>query len=73
MFSRLDEEQEAAVRAIAREEVASLCGLVLRRLGQPAYENESPAGDVDTRRLLREVFGEALNDFGKTQTGPGPT
>lgn len=51
-------------REIAREEVASLCGMILRRL------QDFDHGAVDQRDLSR-VFGEALRDFGVTELEPG--
>ena len=58
----LEPWQVDAVRAIAREEVASLCGLVLRR-----SQNK---GGLLTRVELASVFGEALKDF-TTEDEPG--
>lgn len=49
-LTRADEVREIA-RKIAREEIASLCGLVLRRLGGAP------------NRDLEQIFGEALADF----------
>lgn len=60
---------EAIVRQIAREEVASLCGLVLRRLEDVAYLEHRSAG-LSTG--LKEIFGEALRDFSQTPSEPGP-
>lgn len=66
------EEEAAAVvikmmRDIAREEVASLCGLVMRRLEDydPLRDAPSP---VDT---LQSIFGEALRDFSGNTNEPG--
>lgn len=56
---------ERAARQIAREEIASLCGLVLGRLG------ELDPGVVD-RRDLAVIVGEALRDFGGSIDEPGP-
>jgi len=58
--------EEAAIRAIARAEIASLCGLVLRRV-QDINMHPGPLRDE-----LAEVFGEALRDFGATEDEPGP-
>ncbi len=66
-------EGEFFVRQIAREEIASLCGLVLNRIS--ASYDESPAmHNYDHRayQVLRSVFGEALRDFGGTSQEPGP-
>lgn len=63
-----DEEVMAALRAqmrlVAREEVASLSGLVLRRL-----QGLGP-GVVD-RNEVASIFGEALRDFGGTREESG--
>lgn len=58
-------------REIAREEIASLAGLVLRRLGGLG----SQAPDIHGERVfasVRSVFGEALRDFSQTTGEPGP-
>lgn len=52
------------IRAIAREEIASMAGLVLRRTGG------GDTADDDTARRLASIFGEILNDF-TTDTEPG--
>lgn len=69
---KLNGDAEARVRAIAREEVASLCGLILRRTqeihaAKPHHLEVPPAAF----RQLAEVFGEALRDFSQTPTEPG--
>lgn len=73
--ARLEEEVERKVRAlarrVAREEVASLCGLVLRRLQSPAAEEGQPIEGVVILAELRIIFGEALRDFGGTEIEPG--
>lgn len=56
-------------RQVAREEVASLAGLILRRLQEEGL-SRSPERN-HTVEVLNRVFGEALNDFGGTQTAPG--
>jgi hypothetical protein len=52
-------------RAIARQEIASLCGLVLRRCQdtEGLYPETLPA--------VAHIFGEALRDFGGTRNEPG--
>ena len=50
-------------RQIAREEVASLCGLVLSRLNADPHE--------PLAQKLASAFGEALRDFGGTKAEPG--
>lgn len=57
------EANERLARRVAREEIASLCGLVLRRL----QDTESPEMVVGA---LAAIFGEALRDF-TTDKGPG--
>lgn len=59
---------QSEVRRIAREEVASLAGLVLRRLQE--REALSASGEV-TAAALSAIFGEALRDFGGTIEEPG--
>ena len=67
-----DEEVMSALRAqmrlIAREEVASLCGLVLRRLQEHGLKDGT---SEPTAAALRRAFGEALRDFGGTEEEPG--
>lgn len=62
--------EEAEVRKVAREEIASLCGLVLRRVQDLARPL-----DLDDRRLyvsdLSKIFGELLHDFSSTPDEPG--
>lgn len=54
-------------REVAREEVASLCGLVLRRL-----DKLNGATDVqEVQAALFSIFGEALRDF-SGEDSPGP-
>lgn len=69
MSQTLSTEQRSEVREIARAEVASLCGLVLRRLqdvapGEQAYPHQA----VDA---VESAFGEALRDFSATEAEPG--
>jgi hypothetical protein len=69
----LTEAQQAEVKAIARGEIASLAGLVLRRLQEEHFtrsiERNAMEDVLDER--LSEIFGEALRDFGDTKTEPG--
>lgn len=58
--------EDKAVRRIAREEIASLCGLVLRRLQEVGTGENDPITPAD----LASIFGEALNDF-TTESKPG--
>lgn len=63
-------------REVAREEVASLAGLVLRRLQDVTPEGLPNDPDPDlmvTVGDLRSIFGEALADFsGHTGSGEEP-
>lgn len=52
------------MRRIAREEIASLSGLVLSRT-----QNR---GGMAMRTELAAIFGEALRDFSQTEDEPGP-
>lgn len=68
--SVLTAPQQAAVREIARAEVASLCGLVLRRL-----QDEGPTRLIEHNVLvdvLSGIFGEGLKDFSSSTGQPGP-
>lgn len=58
---------EELARAIAREELASLSGLVLRRLQGVAHRSFVQVAQIN------EIFGEALRDFGGTEAEPGPS
>ena len=72
LTAELTPEQIAAVRAIAREEIASLAGLVVRRT-QDLTLTRSPEhniADEATRDALASIFAEALNDF-TTDAEPG--
>jgi hypothetical protein len=64
------DEMDDHIRAIAREEVASLSALVLRRL-QEQGPTRSPDRNMAVE-VMNEVFGEALRDFGSTKSEPGP-
>lgn len=57
-------------REIAREEIASLCGLVLRRL-QDDLEVAGGTGNA-TEIVVARIFGEALADFSRSESEPGP-
>lgn len=62
-------------RAIAREEIASLAGLVLRRAQEEHSTRsfERNAADDVVRERLASIFGEALADFwGHTGDGEAP-
>lgn len=60
----LTEEQ---VRDIAREEIASLAGLMLGRLGERGWNLRF------IQQEMAEVWGEALSDFsGQSGTGNAP-
>ena len=60
------------VRAIAREEIASLAGLVLRRLQEehPTRSFERNMADDAVVARLNGIFGEVLADFGGTPDEP---
>lgn len=55
----------AKARLIARFEIASFCGLVLRRL------QDTPPGMPLAVLDLKAIFGEALADFGGDTGQPG--
>lgn len=61
-----DSAEVALARTVAREEVSSLCGLVLRRL-QDGFGQD----DIATGERLARILGEALRDFGSTASEPG--
>lgn len=77
---------ELRAREIAREEIASLCGLVLRRLQgarEEMAELDKAFDELDivltaddrealVRNDLSKIFGEALRDFSQTPDEPGP-
>ena len=68
----LSTEQRSEVREIARAEVASLCGLVLRRLQeQPAVVEPGQLDDVTAATQIASIFGEALRDFSSETSEPG--
>lgn len=66
---------EARVRAIAREEIASMAALVMRRTSeQDAHLTRSierNAADDEVRAHLASIFGEVLKDFGDSPSEPG--
>lgn len=64
------DEMDAHIRAIAREEVASLSGFMLRRL-QDRGLTRSPEHNFAVQ-ILNELWGEALRDFSATPREPGP-
>lgn len=64
---------ETRAREIAREEIASLAGLVLRRTSEEHFTRSierNTAEDVVADRLA-EIFGEVLADFSKSESEPG--
>lgn len=75
--SNMDEDRainEGWVRGVAREEIASLCGLILRRLQDHAGPTRSIERNMATEEVqetLNAVFGEALRDFSDTAAEPG--
>ena len=67
---------DARSQVIAREEVASLCGLVLRRLQAYPSGNFASSGlTIEARAaaadLLNGIFGELLRDFSSDTGEPG--
>jgi hypothetical protein len=75
----LNEEEASAVEAlarrVAREEIASLAGLVLRRLqdDRPTRSFERNAAEDVLDDHLSRIFGEVLADFGgHTMPGHAP-
>jgi uncharacterized protein YdeI (BOF family) len=58
-------------RTIAREEMASLAGLILRRLQLESEDFIDSTGAVVDIRLLERIFGEVLRDFASTPYEPG--
>ncbi len=59
------------IREVAREEIASLAGLILRRLQLESEGFVDSTGAVVDIRLLEQIFGEVLRDFGATPDEPG--
>jgi hypothetical protein len=72
-----EEMIEARARELAREEIASLAGLVLRRLQNTtsALDASGQEGKMVVERgtvdVLSSIFGEILHDFGGTDSEPG--
>lgn len=63
------EEIEEIARNAAREEIASLSGMMLRRL-----QDMGPTRSMERNmavEILSELFGEALKDFGDSSSDPG--
>jgi hypothetical protein len=62
-------------REIAREELASFCGLMLRRVQEkmdaPDRHDGLSAWSTVTLEDLAQMFGEALRDFSATEAEPG--
>jgi len=70
----LSTEQRLEARVIAREEIASLAALAMRRLQEDHFtrSNERNLAAEVAKGLLASFWGEVLNDFGKTDSEPGP-
>ena len=65
----LSGEHAEEVREIARQEIASFSGMMLRRL-----QDMGPTLSFERNmavEILSELFGEALRDFGATEAEPG--
>ncbi len=66
---------ELRAREIARDEIASLAGLALRRVQESKAALETETGPLEiedgTFSLLGSIFGEALHDFSGTEHAPG--
>ncbi len=65
-----EEQIRDFAREVAREEIASLMGFMLRRL-QDHGLTRSPDRNMAVS-ILNELFGEALRDFSATRSEPGP-
>lgn len=65
---------KALARQAARQEIASLCGLVLRRTSEEHLSRSPDRNITDTqiRGMLAEIFGEALSDFSGHTKGDEP-
>lgn len=63
---------ELRAREIAREAVASLCGLVLRRLQDDAPSRSSERNTMEDvlDERLSVIFGEALQQFSAKESEP---
>ena len=69
------EQMETRAREIAREEIASLAGLVLRRAQEehPTRSFERNMADEAFQDRMTSIFGEVLADFsGHTDNGESP-
>lgn len=64
----------AEARDIARAEIASLAGLVLRRTSEEHLTRSPDRNITDTqiRGMLAEIFGEVLSDFSGHTEGEQP-
>ena len=64
------DEMEGYIHGIAREEIASLAGLMLRRL-----QDEGPTRVAEHNvqiGMQAKMWGEVLRDFSATDVEPGP-
>lgn len=68
-MDEIGEMVERIATKVAREEVASLSGMILRRL-QDMGPTRSPERNMAVE-ILSELFGEALRDFSATTSEPG--
>jgi hypothetical protein len=68
-LAALAEDIDIIARRAARDEIASLAGLMLRRL-QDMGPTRSPDRNMAVE-ILSELFGEVLKDFGDTDSEPG--
>lgn len=65
----MDFHLEDVAREVAREEIASFSGMMLRRL-----QDMGPTRSFERNmavEILSELFGEALRDFSATPSEPG--
>ena len=62
-------------RKVAREEIASMAGLVLTRTSDDEAVltrlSERNIADDAVRHAFASIFGEVLKDFGGSETEPG--
>jgi hypothetical protein len=65
---------KAVARKVAREEIASLAGLVLTRTQErnPTRLSEHNIAEDVVMETLASIFGEALSDFGGHTKGSEP-
>jgi hypothetical protein len=68
----INERIARIARTMAREEIASMCGLVLRRLQEDVEACEDALMKRTPYGLLAHLFGELLRDYGATPDLPGP-